>query len=61
MVDEMNVTARTKNNIHVFKNGKWEPPITVPSEVHERTLRNINKHRKQKSYTGERRKESNIE
>lgn len=42
----MNVTAVTKDKVtHVFVNNQWQPPITVPAHIHEKTLRNINQTR----------------
>lgn len=39
----MNLTATTKDGvIHRVINNKWEPPIIVPANIHERALRNIN-------------------
>lgn len=40
----MQVTGQTKDGtVHRFINGKWEPPVVVPSSVHERALRRVNK------------------
>lgn len=44
----MNVKAVTKDKVvHSFVEGKWVPEITVPSHIHEKTLRNINECRKE--------------
>lgn len=39
--------------IHNFVNGKWEPPIIVPTYIHDRALRRVNEVRMKKSLVEE--------